>query len=488
MRAYAYCRVSTQEQARDEHYSLANQEARCRDYLKHKSWHLVKVLRDIGSAKSAERDGYQELLGAIRSGQVDVIVTYRLDRLSRNVADVYDALDLFRENSAGYVSVQEAFDTTTAMGRAMPGVAAVFAQLTRGMISENTKDGLLRRAQSGKYVGSPHSRPYGYTLTDGLLALVPAEAAKVRRIFRLYTGSGWGAGRITDLLNRERVPTRDGLLGGWHPNTIVSILRNPLCAGSVRIRDQVFAGQHDPVISAELFGAAQELQAQRSTMAPREKGSRHLLSWLAECGQCGCNLITHQQSKGGHKYVSYRHKSLPSSRRCLSLHKSAPALEAVVAAEVRRLAQLPQMREAALPMARASLNKGALPLGQEREQLLARLAGGDAEFEKWAERLSRGQIDEDQFVLLNGKHLQEKHAIRERLQQVGKELAQTTGAELALSEVAQALDDFSAAWDTLSVDERREMLRSIVEYLRVYPEHAELKILCLPEVRLDLRF
>ena len=128
MRAFVYCRVSTQEQATDAHYSLANQEVRCRDYIKHRSWQLVKVLKDVGSDKSAERANYQELLLAIREKRVDVVVVYRLDRLSRNVVDVYNALDAFNRSEVGFASVQEAFDTPTAMGQAMLGVAAVFAE------------------------------------------------------------------------------------------------------------------------------------------------------------------------------------------------------------------------------------------------------------------------------------------------------------------------------------------------------------------------
>ena len=97
MRAFIYCRVSTQEQATDDHYSLANQEARCREYIKHRSWQLVKVLKEAGSGKSAERPSYQELLLAIREKRVEVVVVHRLDRLSRNVGDVYNGLEAAAE-------------------------------------------------------------------------------------------------------------------------------------------------------------------------------------------------------------------------------------------------------------------------------------------------------------------------------------------------------------------------------------------------------
>ena len=208
MRAFAYCRVSTQEQACDDHYSLGNQEQRCREYIKHKSWQLVKVLQDVASGKSAERESYQELLRAIREHRVDVVVVYRLDRLSRSVVDIYNTLDLFHTHEVGFVSVQEAFDTTTAMGRAMLGVAAVFAQLTREMISENTKDGLARRVQSGKYVGGGATTPYGYRFAAGQLEIVESEAQVVGRVFAMYTERGWGVGKIAAVLNQTYGPEK----------------------------------------------------------------------------------------------------------------------------------------------------------------------------------------------------------------------------------------------------------------------------------------
>ena len=215
VRAWIYCLVSIQEQAREDHYSLANQEARCREYIKHKSWGCVKVLREVGSGKAAQREDYQELLHAIAGHLVDVVVVYRLDRLARHVVDVYGALDVFRERGVAFVSVQEAFDSTTARGRAMLGVAAVFAQLTREMIAESVREGLRRRAQAGKYTGSPHTRPYGYEYREGKLQVREEEAEVVRRVFRLYTEQGWGLRRIAVLLNAEGIPTSRALQGWW---------------------------------------------------------------------------------------------------------------------------------------------------------------------------------------------------------------------------------------------------------------------------------
>jgi site-specific DNA recombinase len=254
VRAFVYCRVSTQEQARDDHYSLANQEARCREYIKHKPWRCVKVLRDVASGKSAAREGYQELLGAIRRREVDVVVVYRLDRLSRNVRNVYDALDLSREQGVGFVSVQESFDTTTARGRAMLGVAAVFAQLTREMIAENVRDGLRRRAQAGKYTGGPHTRPYGYEYREGRLQVREEETQVVRRVFRLYSEQGWGLHRIARLLNAEGIRTTQGLQGRWGANAVFRMLRNPVYVGRVRHNGQEYEGSMRGLCRRNCFG------------------------------------------------------------------------------------------------------------------------------------------------------------------------------------------------------------------------------------------
>jgi site-specific DNA recombinase len=416
-------------------------------------------------------------------------VVYRLDRLSRNVVDVYNALDLFHEKDVAFVSVQEAFDTTTAMGRAMLGVAAVFAQLTREMISENTKDGLLRRVQSGKYVGSPRTCPYGYAWSEGALSVVPEQAAVVRRIFTLYTQEAWGALRIAALLNRESIRGQSGQTDAWRQSTIARMLRNPIYAGRVRIKQKEFAGEHEAIIEPELFAATQELAKRRADMAPRTKNTPHLLSGIATCGQCGRNLRTHQQVSriGSIPYVSYRHTRTATSTPCLTIYKAATALEQAVIDEVRRQCLDPQLRSSALQIARSEFGSKQAPLACEKEQLLRTLTDADAEFAKWAERLTKGLIDEHQFGILNQKQMEDRRALRQRLEQIEAELARGEDLALTMEEVEHALDDFMGVWDILSPEERREMMRAIIEQLRVYPEHAELKLLCLPEVRLDLK-
>ena len=488
MRAFAYCRVSTQEQATDDHYSLANQEARCRDYIKHRSWQLVKVLKDVGSGKSAERPNYQELLLAIREKRVDVVVVYRLDRLSRNVVDVYSALEAFSRTDVGFASVQEAFDTTTAMGRAMLGVAAVFAQLTREMISENTRDGLARRAQSGKWTGSPRSRPYGYQYAEGGLHVVPEEAEVVRRIFRLYVDHGWGGTKIVQLLNHEKIPTATGLVGRWSVVVVAQMLRNPIYAGRVRSGGREYDGEHEALLPEGTFETAQELIARRADMAPRSQTTSHLLSGVARCGKCQRNLVTHRTKlkAPGALYISYRHGNSRTGDRCLSVHRAAGKMEALVLDEVRKLAETPRLRETALAAARQEVAARGRPLAAERDEVLRELAGGESAFDKWVERLDRGVIDEDQFARLNEGHLQVRAKLRTRLQELEREAEQAVDLELMVAAAEKILLNFSSTWGALTLDEQREVVRSLVEYLDVFQDHMELKLVFTPAVTLSL--
>ena len=117
MRAFCYCRVSTEEQSTDDHYSLANQEKKAKDYAKVKGWQVVRVHKDVASGKDTNRRGFQELVAWIKAREIDLVLVYRLDRLSRNVRDIYDMLDLMKEHDVAFVSISEGFDTTTALFR-----------------------------------------------------------------------------------------------------------------------------------------------------------------------------------------------------------------------------------------------------------------------------------------------------------------------------------------------------------------------------------
>ncbi len=306
--------------------------------------------KDVTSGKNDERDGFQELLMLARDGKVDVVVVYRLDRLSRNVRDIYDFLDTLQKADVAFVNVTEGFDTTTAMGRAMLGVAAVFAQLIREMISENCRDGLCGALkQDFSMVINPIFTDMVIHRSKDLI-VNEEESARVREIFNWFTEHGWGIEKIAKTLNLRGVPTKTGIQ--WSANTIAVMLRNQVYSVQVRANGSFVEGQHQAIASREQHDTAAVIIKSRSNLLPRSHDSVHLLSGLAHCGQCGKHLTVHYINKGPNKkrYKFYYHKAdiKAGENLCGGLAKSAQILEATVVEQVARCAELKLIRKVVL--------------------------------------------------------------------------------------------------------------------------------------------
>ena len=220
MRAAGYVRVSTDEQAR-EGCSLDNQEARIRAYCDSQEWDLIHILREEGySGKTTDRPALQLLLGSVRdSADVQVVLVYKLDRLSRNQRDVLNILHELESHNVLFKSVTESFDTTTPGGRAFMGMLGVFNQLERDTIAERTKDALAHKKANGEPVGTPG---YGWKVENGVWIEDEAEQAvlcKIREWYELGASYGW----IADKLNSERIPCKHGG-AKWHASTVRSVL------------------------------------------------------------------------------------------------------------------------------------------------------------------------------------------------------------------------------------------------------------------------
>jgi len=487
MRSFIYCRVSTREQSTEDHYSLDNQEQRCHDYIKMKKWRVAKVRKDVASGKNDDRAGFKELLSDIRLQKIDVVTVYRLDRLSRNVRDIYQFLETIKESGVGFVSVTEGFDTTTAMGRAMLGVAAVFAQLTREMIGENTKDGLMRRAEAGFFVGNLRQL-YGYNYSkESGLTPNPEESAHIKQIFDWYTEHKWGLQKIAQMLNLQRVPTKTRVQ--WGISSIQRMIRNPVYCGQIRSGKTYFDGRHEAIIDKEQFDLAQSIIRSKSTIPNRAQSSRHLLSGIARCSECGKNLVSHSINQGPKKkrYDFYKHNNVvKTGMSCIGFSKAARILESLVIDQIGKIAAAGDIQKVLLQDVRKRHSNKHVPTIKERDKLLIELASMGEKFSQWADRLDAGKIDEDQFERQNVKLLERKNAVQERLSIVDAELAQEESLEVSLAEVQSVLKDFPKMWQELELEERREVLRLLIEELKVNKTYAELKLLFLEPVIISL--
>lgn len=295
MKAAIYVRVSTLEQA-DEGYSITEQIDKLKKYCDLKDWIVENVYQDPGfSGSNLKRPGMDKLIHSVENNNVDVVLVYKLDRLSRSQKDtLYLIEDVFQKNNTAFVSLNENFDTSSPFGRAMIGILAVFAQLEREQIKERMTMGKIGRAKSGKAM-SWRWAPFGYKYQDDNYIVQPLEATIVKQIFDSYL-AGYSITKLKDLLNDEGHIAKDI---PWSYRTIRQTLDNPTYAGYTKYKDQIFEGNHEAIVSKEAFEKVQEELAIRQKKAyersnnPRPFQAKYMISGLVRCGYCGCSLGIH---------------------------------------------------------------------------------------------------------------------------------------------------------------------------------------------------
>lgn len=297
-RAALYVRVSTMEQAK-EGYSIPAQTSKLKAFAMAKDMVVSKVYTDPGfSGAKLDRPALQEMITDIQKNKIDVVLVYKLDRLSRSQKNtLYLIEDIFLKNEVDFISMQESFDTSTPFGRATIGMLSVFAQLERDTITERMSMGRAERAKKGHYHGSGFV-PIGYDYVDGKLLINDYEAQIVREIFDLYVNEGKGVHHITKrmaLKYPEKVKTL----------TIVKYaLRNPVYLGKIQWEEQLYDGLHEPIIDSETFDKAQDLIAEKSLIHGGEQHGNQLglLLGIIYCGHCGAKLFRHISGKVNSKY------------------------------------------------------------------------------------------------------------------------------------------------------------------------------------------
>ncbi len=226
MKTIGYIRVSTEEQAK-EGVSLPNQRKRIEAFCVAKDWALGHIYADEGiSGSSLKRDGVQELISDCKQGVFDVVVIYKLDRLTRSVKDLGTLIELFDKSNVAFSSVSDNFDTTTANGKLVLNILGSVAQWERDIIAERTRDAISHKKSERQIY---NHLPLGFEAgQDGRLIENEKELEIVRRIRSMRT-QGLSYQKIADRLNGSDVPTKKGKK--WYGVTVSKVLNNSLYAG-----------------------------------------------------------------------------------------------------------------------------------------------------------------------------------------------------------------------------------------------------------------
>ena len=268
VRCAIYTRVSTESGLDQDFNSLDAQYDAAQAYIRsqaHAGWTLVRTRYDDGgfSGGSTDRPALQQLLDDIRAHRINVIVVYKVDRLTRSLADFAKLVELFDAHGVSFVAVTQQFNTTSSMGRLTLNVLLSFAQFEREVTGERIRDKIAASKRKGMWMGG--YPPLGYDVRDRHLVINDAEAAQVIDVYQLYLELG-----SVRLLKREldrrgvvskvRVSRRGVRSGGrsFSRGALYELLANPIYLGEIRHKGERYPGQHEPILDREMWERVQQ--------------------------------------------------------------------------------------------------------------------------------------------------------------------------------------------------------------------------------------
>jgi len=396
VRCAIYTRKSSEEGLEQEFNSLDAQYDACKAYItsqKHEGWSLNRERYDDGgfSGGSMERPGLKALLQDVRAGKIDVVIIYKIDRLTRSLADFARIVEALEKQNASFVSVTQSFNTKTSMGRLMLHVLLSFAQFEREVGAERVRDKIAASKAKGMWMGG--TVPLGYDAVDRKLVVNEAEAATVRAIFEAFdrlksvqATLGWARSQGLTTKRRQR---NGASVGGalFHYGALRCILSNPLYAGQVAHKGRSYAGRHEAIISCELFDRAQAiLGSLKGAGSKQQLVSVSMLQGLLVDSHARPMGPTHTQRNGQRfRYYVTHHRSLS---------EDGPAAYRIAADALERHC-------AALLSDHIRAQVASVDDHKEAGQVAATLAGSDLLQRRAAilERVSQIMIGEGELIL-----------------------------------------------------------------------------------------
>jgi site-specific DNA recombinase len=321
-RCAIYTRKSSEEGLEQDYNSLHAQREACEAFVKSQAgegWRLIKTAYDDGgfSGGSMERPAVLQLMKDIRDGKIDVVVVYKVDRLTRSLADFAKMVELFDARGVSFVSVTQQFNTTTSMGRLTLNVLLSFAQFEREVIGERIRDKIAASKRKGIWMGG--TLPIGYDLRERKLVVNKTEAKTVQHIFGSYLELSSVRLLKRDLDRRgivsaAKASRKGNVRGGksFSRGALYSLLSNPTYVGEIRHKKERHPGQHNAIVSRELWERVQEQLRSRTVRSGDGRKTEAMGSPLAGklFDEGGEPLYVQGAAKGRRRYRYYVSKNL----------------------------------------------------------------------------------------------------------------------------------------------------------------------------------
>ena len=457
MRVGLYPRVSGHEQ--EDNYSIPEQIERMKKYCDAKDWMVYKIYTDAAySGSNMERPGLQDMIKDCEAGKLDMVLVYKLDRLSRSQKDtLYLIEDVFEANGVGFASMTENFDTSTPHGKFIIGILSVFAQLEREKIRERTMIGKDSRAKEGKWHGGS-TPPIGYDYTDGKLIINDYEAMQVKEAAELFLNN-------TPVRTIERMLTEKGYRhkhGQWDAKTIRRVLSNPVYIGMIKHRDTFYEGEHEPIIERKTFSVLEALMSARREQYGSTKPHQSLLGGILFCKNCGARYAR-QSVNGIYYYVCYsrskKMKKMIKDPNCKNKNYRMEVLESIILDEIRALATDPgrisQVRE----------NRPVTDSTEKIKSITSEIAKIDGQISKMMDLYALGTIDLDVISDRVAKLNATKTALKKELDDMQVVDNKDIMPDDQIRSVAALMSD------DLPLEDRRDIVQTLIRFIEIDEEN-----------------
>jgi site-specific DNA recombinase len=480
VRCAVYGRVSTDAQAGKDFNSNEAQQEACETYIglhRDEGWRVVpEPYLDAGfSGSNTKRPELQRLIADIEAGEIDVVVVYKYDRLSRSMLDFLQLLDSFKRHGVSFVSVSQRFDTSTPVGEMTLNILLSFAQFERQIIGERTRDKLRSARRAGRWTGGFVPLGHDVAPEGGKLVVNKDEARIVRAIFELYVESP-SLVDVSQELNRrgwkrKSWTTKDGKRRegtAWDRKTLSNTLRDVTYVGKVRLGSEVFPGEHRGIVPKALFEKVQMLLDRNLRDRGASARNKHaaLLRGLLRCSACDVAMVFAPSKRKGKVYRYYRCGAAGRNGHdtCPTKSINADQIEQFVVDQIRHIGAAPALQEETFRQAVAQVKAQRRGLKLELRRLKTDLTQARANVQRLVEAVSRTTGRAADAIASELTSAQERVAgLEARQKQIKEELAALDTQVVNRDELARALESFDPIWDVLLTPEKERVLGLLIE-------------------------
>lgn len=488
MNAALYIRVSTDEQA-NEGFSIEAQKRRLIAYAESQDWQIYDIFIDDGySAKDLNRPAMQQMIKDIKSSLFDVVLVYKLDRMTRSTSDCNDLLKLFEKHSVKFQSCTESFETRTAAGRLFIRLVADIAQWERETIAERVRMGMEQKALEGKRPGGVI--PYGY---DNEGNLIPDEAELIRSVRELYVegdgNSRYGFRSIAALLNRQGKLRRGSL---WTAATVKYTLENPYYAGIILFGSKTSEGKyashrreerslhvvradgkHPTIFTSDEYEEVRNLMSRFGDYG-YSRNTEYWFSGILRCGKCGSHMFGRLSTKRSringdavrtpYYMCNNRHRKgscdMPMFRQ---IH-----VEHLVLQYIKKI----RTDYALLKQETGQSEKKTKQIEKEIARLKQELKTIQDRRKKWQYLFAENAVSLDDLKARTQEENEREVAVQSRIQVLADTLDSLAGTNTTI----KRLNDFEEIWSEIEEDaERAELIRSIFRQITLYTDQGNVK-------------